>query len=135
LESQRATPPPAPNADPVNFRRQLLSGQKSFFSGTQRSAPPSETLDLVRPYLRRAGVTRIADVTGLDKVGIPTTLAIRPNAPTMACSSGKGLSLDAAIVSGAMEAIELYAAENITLHSLRRSYRVSSQQRLSTGCR
>jgi len=123
VESQREALLPAPNVEPVNFRQQLLSGPKSFFSGTQRSAPPSETLDLVRPYLRRAGVTRIADVTGLDKVGIPTTLAIRPNAPTMACSSGKGLSLDAAIVSGAMEAIELYAAENIQLHSLRRSYR------------
>ncbi len=68
-------------------------------------------------------MTRVADVTGLDNIGIPTTLALRPNALTMACSSGKGLTLDQALVSGAMEAFELYAAETAELPSVRASYR------------
>jgi ribosomal protein S12 methylthiotransferase accessory factor len=80
-------------------------------------------LESIKPYLGRAGVTRIADVTGLDNIGVPTTLAIRPNALTIACSSGKGLTLDQAYVSGAMEAFELHAAETVSLPSIRASYR------------
>jgi len=73
--------------------------------------------------LERAGITRIADVTGLDNIGVPTTLAIRPNALTIACSSGKGLTLEQAYVSGAMEGFELYAAETASPPSIRGSYR------------
>lgn len=73
--------------------------------------------------MARAGVTRVADVTGLDHIGVPTTLAIRPNAPTMACSSGKGLTLDQAFVSGAMEAFELFASETAQFDPFRSSYR------------
>src|SRR5688500_15077841 len=88
----------------IEFRGRSYRSAKAFRAGTHRVQSPAETLDLIRPYLTRAGVTRIADVTGLDRVGVPTTLAIRPNAPTMACSSGKGVTLDQAYVSGAMEA-------------------------------
>ena len=88
----------------IEFRGKSYRSSKSYRSGTHRTQSPEETFTLIRPYLERAGVTRIADVTGLDHVGVPTTLAIRPNARTMACSSGKGLTLDQAYVSGAMEA-------------------------------
>jgi ribosomal protein S12 methylthiotransferase accessory factor len=95
---------------------------KSYIHGTHRTQAPEETFELIEPFLEVAGVTRIADVTGLDRVGLPVTLAIRPNAPTMACSSGKGLTTAAAYVSGAMEAIELHAAETAVLPSIRASY-------------
>lgn len=107
----------------VRFRGQLLRSAKTFSSGTHRARSPEQTFATIRPYLSRAGVTRIADVTGLDHVGLPTTLAIRPNALTMACSSGKGLTLDQANVSGAMEAFELHAAETTELPSIRATYR------------
>jgi len=107
---------------PVYFRGIPHRGLKNFTTGTHRAKPPEETFEVIRPYLHEAGVTRVADITGLDNVGVPTTLAIRPNATTMACSSGKGLSLTAALVSGAMEAIELYAAETVSLPFLRASY-------------
>jgi ribosomal protein S12 methylthiotransferase accessory factor len=45
----------------------------------------------------------------------------------MACSSGKGLTLDQANVSGAMEAIELHAAETAALSPIRTSYRELSR--------
>ena len=61
------------------------------------------------------GITRIADVTGLDRVGIPVALATRPNARSISVSQGKGLTLTAAKVSAAMESIETWHAENITL--------------------
>lgn len=108
---------------PVYFRGTPFRGCKSFTQGTHRLKRPGETFDVIRPYLREAGVTRIADITGLDNVGVPTTLAFRPNAATIACSSGKGLSIEAALVSGAMEAIELHAAETVDLPSVRASYK------------
>jgi ribosomal protein S12 methylthiotransferase accessory factor len=108
--------------DSIKFRDQFLRGTKSYSHGTHRAADPADTLNRISPFLPKARITRIADVTGLDTVGIPTTLALRPNAPTMACASGKGLTLDAAIVSGAMEAIELHAAETANLPVIQRTY-------------
>jgi ribosomal protein S12 methylthiotransferase accessory factor len=61
------------------------------------------------------GVTRIADVTGLDRVGLPVTMAVRPNSRALAVAQGKGLDLDAAKASGAMEAVEAWHAENLIL--------------------
>jgi len=108
---------------PIYFRGIPFRGCKSFTRGTHRLKRPEETFDLIRPYLGEAGVTRIADITGLDNVGVPTTLALRPNATTLACSSGKGLSIEAALVSGAMEAIEIHAAETVALPSIHASYK------------
>ena len=107
----------------VGFRGRPLRSAKAFSTGTHRAVSPEQTYATIRPYLARAGVTRIADVTGLDHIGVPTTLAIRPNAATMACSSGKGITLDQAIVSGAMEAFELHAAETSDLPWIRATYR------------
>lgn len=113
----------ATGRDSIEFRGRSYRSSKSFRAGTHRSQSPEETFRLIRPYLKRAGVTRIADVTGLDHVGVPTTLAIRPNASTMACSSGKGLTLDQAYVSGAMEAFELHASETASFSPIQASYR------------
>jgi len=51
------------------------------------------------------GITRVANVTGLDHVGIPVVMACRPNARGLAVSQGKGLTLDAAKASAVMESI------------------------------
>ena len=40
----------------------------------------------------RFGITRLADVTGLDRIGIPVWMAVRPNSKTLAVSQGKGLN-------------------------------------------
>ncbi len=61
------------------------------------------------------GITRIAHVTALDRIGVPVALAVRPNSRSLAVSQGKGLSLDAAKASAVMESIELYHAERIRL--------------------
>ncbi len=107
---------------PIRFWDEAHECTKGFQSGTHRATPPSETFARIKSYLTVAGVTRIADVTGLDNVGVPTTLAIRPNALTIACSSGKGVTLDQALVSGGVEAIELHAAETAKVPSVRASY-------------
>ncbi len=69
-------------------------------------------------------------MTGLDTIGVPVTLAFRPNAQTIACSSGKGLTLTQAKVSGAMEAIELHAAETVHVPIMRASTREMSASHL-----
>ena len=95
---------------------------KGFTRGTHRSCMPLDTWERIQPHLMKAGVTRVADITGLDRVGIPVTLAYRPDSPTMTSSTGKGLTLEAAMVSGAMEAIELYHAEQVELPVVQGSY-------------
>lgn len=118
----KTSPPQRAPSPPIDYRGTAFRSAKRFNTGTHRAVDPEETSRTIRPYLERAGVTRIADVTGLDVVGVPTTLAIRPNAQTMACSSGKGLTADQAYASGAMEAFELHAAETARLPSVRASY-------------
>ncbi|SHF98404.1 ribosomal protein S12 methylthiotransferase accessory factor [Fodinibius roseus] len=61
------------------------------------------------------GITRVANVTGLDSIGIPVVIVSRPNSRSLAVSQGKGLNLASAKASGIMESIESYHAEHITL--------------------
>ncbi|GAA3885525.1 YcaO-like family protein [Saccharothrix violaceirubra] len=75
--------------------------------------PHDETLNRIGPVLTAVGVTRLADVTWLDEVGIPCWQAVRPTARTLSVSQGKGLTPEAAAVSAAMEAIEVWHAENL----------------------
>ncbi|MFI9387150.1 YcaO-like family protein [Kutzneria sp. NPDC052558] len=88
-----------------------MSGAKVHIDGTHRVRPPEQTWDLVRPLLPRFGVTRVADVTGLDVLGVPVAMAVRPLATTLSVSQGKGATQLLATVSAAMEAIELWHAE------------------------
>jgi YcaO-like protein with predicted kinase domain len=104
---------------------------KSYRRGTHRCVDPGETLERVTPHLAQMGITRIANITGLDRIGIPVALACRPNSRSLSVSQGKGATLDAAKASAAMESIELYHAENIRLplrlssyEDLRRTERV-----------
>jgi ribosomal protein S12 methylthiotransferase accessory factor len=78
-----------------------------------RSRRPSETLALILPVARAIGVSRLAEVTGLDRIGIPVFQAIRPLSRSLTVSQGKGITPDAARVSALMEAIELHQAEAI----------------------
>jgi YcaO-like protein with predicted kinase domain len=87
--------------------------RKRFTAGTHRTRPPAETVARLQPHLRRLGITRVADVTGLDRTGIPVVMVVRPNSRSVAVSQGKGLTLDAAKASGLMESIETWHAERI----------------------
>lgn len=78
-------------------------------------APVEETLARLRPLLPRFGITRVADVTGLDRIGIPVWCAIRPNSWSLAVSQGKGLTPEQAQISAIMEAVELWHAERVEL--------------------
>lgn len=74
---------------------------------------PEETLAHASMLARALGITRVANVTGLDCIGVPVAMAYRPNARSLAVSPGKGLDLVAAKTSAIMEAIEGWHAERI----------------------
>lgn len=72
---------------------------------------PEQTLEWVAPMLAAMGISRVAEVTGLDRIGIPVWTACRPNSRSLSVSQGKGLTDAAARASAVMEAIELHHAE------------------------
>src|SRR5215467_5897990 len=88
---------------------------KVLRQGTHRSQNLDYTLNHALRLAPVMGITRIANVTGLDSVGIPVVMVCRPNSRSVAVSQGKGIDLASARASGLMEAAELYHAETITL--------------------
>ena len=98
------------------------SAAKGNTRGTHRVVAPAATVERVQRYLRPLGITRVANVTGLDRVGIPTVVVCRPNARSLAVSQGKGLTLEAARASGLMESIESWHAERVGLPLLLSSW-------------
>ncbi|WP_243368812.1 YcaO-like family protein [Microvirga solisilvae] len=84
---------------------------KVYCCGTHRAVEPAETLERLRPSLPSFGVTRVADITGLDSIGIPVAVAMRPGSRSNITFQGKGMERSGAKVSAIMEAIETFCAE------------------------
>src|SRR5579863_8706810 len=104
----------------IGFRGREYSATKTV-NGRTKSA--GDTRRLVQPWLTRAGITRLANVTGLDRLGVPVVLAIRPAGQTLSANAGKGLDMASAWVSAAMEAIEVFHAESAAPDLRRLSWR------------
>jgi YcaO-like protein with predicted kinase domain len=96
----------------------LLNGHpqaaKKHRGGTHRLVSPEDTLESVRRFFPVMGITRVADITGLDVVGLPVITVCRPNSRSVTVSLGKGLDPAAARASGVMESIEAFMAERLT---------------------
>lgn len=92
---------------------ELKSCKKRYMKDTHRAIPPEETLEIVKEKLDICGITRIADITDLDRLGIPVFSAVRPDASRGSVSiyNGKGVSKTEAEVSAIMEGIERYSSE------------------------
>ncbi len=74
---------------------------------------PDVTLSQLAEVRKLVGISRLANITGLDSVGVPTWMAIRPLARSLTVSQGKGVTHTAAKVSAIMEATELFHAEHL----------------------
>jgi len=92
---------------------QLVSCKKKYDNETQRAVPLNETLSRIEPKVPAAGITRVADITNLDRVGIPVFSCIRPTAQDGAITvyNGKGATVEESRISAIMEGIERYCAE------------------------
>lgn len=87
-------------------------------------------MERLGPRLREFGITRVANLTGLDRLGIPVVGVCRPNARSISVAQGKGLTLAAAKVSGLMESIETYHAEHSEVERVFASLAELSRERL-----
>ena len=87
--------------------------EKYSGSGVERSVKPADTIRRARAVLDAIGVTKVADVTDLDRVGIPNFITVRPHdiGPGISYYNGKGTTRDQAEASALMEAVERHAGE------------------------
>ncbi|WP_405297605.1 YcaO-related McrA-glycine thioamidation protein [Methanobrevibacter sp.] len=90
-----------------------MTDELTYFKGTHRVIAPEKTIENNEDKLKIAGITRIADITDLDRIGLPIYTAIRPTAEEGAVSiyGGKGIAKDHARASAMMEGFERYSAE------------------------
>jgi ribosomal protein S12 methylthiotransferase accessory factor len=91
----------------------LKETPKLYTKDTHRVVSPEETLKRVEKLLPDIGVTRVAEISGLDRLGIPVYSAIRPGSQQGAISvyAGKGATPVEARVSVIMESVERYSSE------------------------
>jgi ribosomal protein S12 methylthiotransferase accessory factor len=84
-----------------------------LLSSSLRAAPPEVTLVRARKKAEALGITRVTDITRLDRVGIPVYASIRPTAArgSLCVNAGKGMYPIEAEVGAYMEAIEFALAE------------------------
>ncbi|HEY2514701.1 MAG TPA: YcaO-like family protein [Polyangiaceae bacterium] len=82
-------------------------------SSSLRATPPEVTLARAKARAPALGISRVTDITRLDRVGLPVYASIRPTAvPGSLCvNAGKGLRPIEAEVGAYMEAIEFALAE------------------------
>lgn len=92
----------------------MLNDEKiEFFEGTQRVTSPEKTIENYEGKLKTAGITRITEITHLDRIKIPVFSAIRPTSQGGGVSvyAGKGIGISQAKASAIMEGFERYSAE------------------------
>ena len=77
-----------------------MTDELTYFKGTHRVIAPEKTIENNEDKLKTAGITRIADITDLDRIGLPIYTAIRPTAEDGAVSiyGGKGIAKDHASI-------------------------------------
>jgi ribosomal protein S12 methylthiotransferase accessory factor len=90
----------------------LLKSRKKWNSnGTSRIQPVEETLEKVNPLVKEIGITRIADITNMDRLQIPNYSAVLPGTEDYIwVYSGKGPTKNHAKASVIMESIERYSS-------------------------
>lgn len=83
------------------------------YSTSLRAASTEETLARAKREAARFGITRVTDVTRLDRIGIPVFVSIRPNATagSLCVNAGKGMTTEEARIGAWMECIEYAIAE------------------------
>ena len=79
-------------------------------------------LALAKEAAARAGVTRLADVTGLDCLGVPVFQAVRPASVALSVHQGKAFTRAGAMLGALMEAVESHRAEGVVFDGILAAY-------------
>lgn len=107
----------------MNFGAQLRPAAATAPGGPRN---PAALLRDLSSHFAELGITRLANQTGLDRIGIACYAAVRPNSATLASHQGKGIDDVSAQISAVMEAAEYAVAE--APETLRRTLSLSQVQ-------
>jgi ribosomal protein S12 methylthiotransferase accessory factor len=105
----------------LRFHDCTLDAPSVLRDGTHRAATLDATWRRFAPAVKGAGITRIAELTGLDTLGVPVFAAIRPMGRSLSTQQGKGVTREAARISALMESLETWSAEHLALPVVRAS--------------
>lgn len=89
----------------------LRSTGFSTLASSYRSARPVQTLEAAQRLAARLGISRVTDITRLDRLGLPVFASVRPRSLGLRVHAGKGLRAIDARVGAWMEAVEHAVAE------------------------
>lgn len=78
---------------------------------SRRGPPPEAALDALLSMRSALGITRVGDITGLDRLGIPVVQVTRPGSLSNTVAQGKGASIATAAISAILESAESFFAE------------------------
>jgi len=108
----------------------FLGNQLLKVDGIERVVPAVETIKRVASAAEALGVTRLADITGLDRIGIPVYSSVVPKSrDVLSVYNGKGARPVDAQVGALMEAIERQTAIRTRLPCIEGSFLELSRQR------
>lgn len=96
-------------ADTFSLWKLRPARKKAHAAG--RSVSLDETWAGLQTVLPQVPVSRISDLTPLDRLGLPTFSAVTPLAKDLTTHMGKGMTRQGARISAVMEAIERVSAE------------------------
>jgi len=94
---------------------------KYKLEGAHRACSPIDTINRMMPFFEMAGITRVGEITGLDRIGIPVAQCIRPDAVCLVVDSGKGTTPEAAKCSAIMEGFERHIGETAKVETIETS--------------
>ncbi len=80
-------------------------------SSSLRCRDPRETYALAAPLMPAFGISRVTDITRMDRLGLPVFISVRPRSLTVHVHAGKGVHAAEARIGALMEALELAVAE------------------------
>lgn len=108
---------------PIDPEADTLERLSRYATDSYRAVTSRDTLHQLQPVLKKIGITRLSNITGLDDIGIPVWQGIRPASRYLTVSQGKGLTHQQAKISAIMESLELYHLEKINLDTRHCSFR------------
>ena len=112
----------------------INSVRKAAPADSERTVPAEYTLARASRAAEAFGVTRLADITGLDRLGIPVYSAIVPKSDdTISVYNGKGVRPVDAQAGALMEAIERQTALRAVLGVVEGSFRQLRRGRLAVA--
>ncbi len=109
----RNTDPSNPSGMLATLRGRIVADLGEPLSQLAGPEVDDRCLRTILPLCRRARITRLGDLTGLDRIGLPVVQSVRPAALSEVTSLGRGLATASAAVGAIMESLERFYAEAI----------------------